>query len=64
MQRLTSYIIKKMTINFVVLFTLFFLLGAVIDIIVNLDEFNKIAMNASTDGAFVSRVISLFAVAA
>ena len=63
MQRLTSYIIKKMTINFVVLFTLFFLLGAAIDIIVNLDEFNKIAMNASTDGAFVSRVISLFAVA-
>lgn len=54
---------KKMTINFVVLFTLFFLLGAVIDIIVNLDEFNKIAANTTEDGSFFTRVISLITVA-
>ena len=54
---------KKMAINFIVLFTLFFLLGAVIDIIVNLDEFNKIALNSSSDSSFISKAVSLLKVA-
>lgn len=57
------YIMTKMAINFVVLFTLFFLLGAVIDIIVNLDEFNKIATSASAGEGFFTRVFSLLQVA-
>ena len=52
-----------MTINFVVLFTLFYLLGAVIDIIVNLDEFNKIATSASAGEGFFAKVFSLLKVA-
>ena len=63
MRRLTLYIMKKMTINFVVLFTLFFLLGAVIDIIVNLDEFGKTAITLSGDGGFVERMFSIVRVA-
>lgn len=53
---------KKMLINFVVLFTLFFLLGAVIDIIVNLDEFDKIASRISVDGGFFTRVFAIIRV--
>lgn len=63
MNRLTIYIMKKMIINFIVLFTLFFLLGAVIDIIVNLDEFGKIATAISKDSGFFARVIAIFKVA-
>ncbi len=55
MSRLTFYIIKKMTVNFIVLFTLFFLLGAVIDIIVNLDEFSKVSKNIES-GSFIQNV--------
>lgn len=54
---------KRMAFNFVVLFTLFFLLGAVIDIIVNLDEFNKIAKVTSEDGDFLARLFALIRVA-
>lgn len=55
MRKLTWYIIKKMTVNFIVLFTLFFMLGAVIDIIVNLDEFSKTATELSKgSGLFVT----------
>jgi len=50
MRRLTIYIMKRMAVNFIVLFTLFYLLGAVIDIIVNLDEFGKTALSVSDDG--------------
>jgi len=53
------YIMKKMVFNFVVLFTLFFLLGAVIDIIVNLDEFNKIAKLLAKDGNIPTRLFVL-----
>jgi lipopolysaccharide export LptBFGC system permease protein LptF len=52
-----------MIINFVVLFTLFYLLGSVIDIIVNLDEFDKIASKISKDGNFFVRVYALIRVA-
>jgi len=63
MHKLTLYIMKKMVFNFVVLFTLFFLLGAVIDIIVNLDEFNKISKVLSEDGNFANRIFVLIRVA-
>lgn len=63
MQRLTMYIMKKMTINFIVLFTLFFLLGAVIDIIVNLDEFYKIAASFSKGEGVLKRIFALLRVA-
>lgn len=53
---------KRMAINFVVLFTLFFLLGAVIDIIINLDEFDKIAGEISGDGGIFARIFALIRV--
>jgi lipopolysaccharide export LptBFGC system permease protein LptF len=52
-----------MAINFIVLFTLFYLLGAVIDIIVNLDEFGKTAESVSDEGGFIHRIISIIRVA-
>jgi len=63
MRRLTVYIMKRMAINFIVLFTLFYLLGAVIDIIVNLDEFGKTALFVSDDGGFFHRAYSIVQVA-
>jgi lipopolysaccharide export LptBFGC system permease protein LptF len=62
MKLLTTHIMKRMVINFVVLFTLIFLLGAVIDIIVNLDEFDKIASLMAGDGGFFARVYALISV--
>jgi len=62
MKLLTLYIMKRMAINFVVLFTLFFLLGAVIDIIINLDEFDKIAGEISEDGGIFARIFALIRV--
>jgi lipopolysaccharide export LptBFGC system permease protein LptF len=62
MNLLTLYIMKRMAINFVVLFTLFFLLGAVIDIIINLDEFDKIAGEISEDGGIFARIFALIRV--
>ena len=63
MRRLTWYIMKKMIVNFIVLFTLFFLLGAVIDIIVNLDEFGKTASEISADAGFFSKIFNVVQVA-
>jgi lipopolysaccharide export LptBFGC system permease protein LptF len=62
MKLLTFHIMKRMTINFIVLFTLFFLLGAVIDIIINLDEFDKIANSLSKDGGFFAKIFALIQV--
>ena len=62
MKLLTLYIMKRMAINFVVLFTLFFLLGAVIDIIINLDEFDKIAGEISGEGGIFARIFALIRV--
>lgn len=62
MNLLTLYIMKRMAINFVVLFTLFFLLGAVVDIIINLDEFDKIAGELSGDGGIFARIFALIRV--
>ena len=63
MRRLTIYIMNRMVINFIVLFTLFYLLGAVIDIIVNLDEFGKTAMSFSKDSGFIHKIFSIIRVA-
>ena len=52
-----------MIVNFIVLFTLFFLLGAVIDIIVNLDEFGKTASELSGDAGFFTKIFSVIQVA-
>lgn len=49
--------------NFIALFTLFFLLGAVIDIIVNLDEFDTIAGNLASDGTIITHIFVLLRVA-
>tara|TARA_B100000959_G_C14906587_1_gene593256 strand:- start:304 stop:1431 length:1128 start_codon:yes stop_codon:yes gene_type:complete len=62
MKLLTFYIMKRMTRNFIILFTLFYLLGAVIDIIINLDEFDKIASEISGDGGFFARVMAIIQV--
>jgi lipopolysaccharide export LptBFGC system permease protein LptF len=62
MKRLSRYIVKRMVINFVVLFTLFYLLGAVIDIIVNLDEFVTIADRQSEDGGMFSKIFAILSV--
>ncbi|MBT5365550.1 MAG: hypothetical protein HOL14_03365, partial [Phycisphaerae bacterium] len=48
-----------MIFNFVVLFTLFYLLGATIDIIVNLDEFVTIASRISKDSGFIMKLIAI-----
>jgi lipopolysaccharide export LptBFGC system permease protein LptF len=53
---------KRTVVNFIVLFTLFYLLGAVIDIIVNLDEFVKNASFAENDNIF-TKVFSIIQVA-
>ena len=63
MRRLTWYIMKKMTVNFIVLFTLFFLLGALIDIVVNLDEFGKTASALSADSGIFVKIFTVIQVA-
>ena len=52
-----------MVVNFVALFSLFFLLAAVIDIIVNLDEFDTIAGKLAEDGTIISHIFVLLKVA-
>jgi len=50
---------KRMIVNFIVLFMLFYLLGAVIDIIVNLDEFDKFAAKMSEDSGVLTRIYTI-----
>ena len=57
MRKLTLYIMKRMAINFAVLFALFFFLGAVIDVTVNLDEFSGSSSDASGVLGFFSRLV-------
>ncbi len=52
-----------MIVNFIVLFMLFFLLGASIDIIVNLDEFDTIAGDMSGGGSIFTHSYNLVTVA-
>jgi len=54
----------RMIINFVVLFTLFYLLASTIDFIVNLDEFDKAAALLSKDSGFATRMFALLKVTA
>ena len=59
MNRLSMHIMKRMIVNFIVLFMLFYLLGAVIDIIVNLDEFDKFAAKMSQDSGVLTRIYTI-----
>jgi lipopolysaccharide export LptBFGC system permease protein LptF len=59
MNRLSMHIMKRMIVNFIVLFMLFYLLGAVIDIIVNLDEFDKFAAKMSEDSGVLTRIYTI-----
>jgi lipopolysaccharide export LptBFGC system permease protein LptF len=63
MGRMGLYIMRRMAVNFLVLFTLLFVLGAMIDLIVNLDEFDEIARSMSADGGFITRVGAIIRVA-
>ena len=63
MRRLALHITMRMLVNFIVLFTLFYLLVAVIDIIVNLDEFDTIAGDLVSDGSIITRIFVLLKVA-
>ncbi len=63
MSFLFKHIMKRTLLNFIILFVLFYVLGAVIDIIVNLDEFDKAARLLAKDDGLVSRVVALCMVA-
>ena len=52
-----------MVLNFTILFVLFYILGAVIDIIVNLDEFDKAARLLADGDGVIDRISSLLSVA-
>ena len=52
-----------MLLNFTILFVLFYVLGAVIDIIVNLDEFDKAARLLAEGDGVVNRIGALLSVA-
>ena len=60
---LFKHIMKRMILNFIILFILFFTLGAVIDIIVNLDEFDKAARLLASEKGLIDRFIVLVSVA-
>jgi lipopolysaccharide export LptBFGC system permease protein LptF len=49
--------------NFVILFVLLFVLGSMIDLIVNLEEFDKAATQMSEGKGFFARIYSIFFVA-
>jgi len=63
MSFLFRHIMKRMLLNFTILFVLFYVLGAVIDIIVNLDEFDKAARLLAEDEGVIGRVSSMLSVA-
>ncbi|MDP6601972.1 MAG: hypothetical protein QGH76_06710, partial [Phycisphaerales bacterium] len=59
MKRLYWYIMKRMMINFILLFTILFLLGALIDLVVNLDEFVKVATMSAEDEGWWSKAVAI-----
>lgn len=62
MSLLTRSIMTRMTMNFIVLFTLIFVLGSMIDLIVNLEEFDKTATQMTGDGGFFSKLYAIIRV--
>ena len=62
MNKLTKSIVTRMTANFVMLFMLIFVLGSMIDLIVNLDEFDKAASRVSDGGGILSKLYAIIRV--
>ena len=62
MNKLTKSIVTRMTVNFVILFTLIFVLGSMIDLIVNLEEFNKAAARLSDGGGLFLKLYAIIRV--
>lgn len=63
MSKLTRSIMSRMTINFVVLFALLFVLGSMIDLIVNLEEFDKVATRLTQDSGLFAKLLTILRVA-
>ena len=59
MKRIYWYVMKRMMINFILLFTILFLLGALIDLVVNLDEFVKVATMSAEDEGWWSKAVAI-----
>ena len=62
MKKLTKSIVTRMTVNFVILFMLLFVLGSMIDLIVNLEEFDKAATRLSDGGGFFLKLYAIIRV--
>ena len=62
MNKLTKSIVTRMTVNFVILFTLIFVLGSMIDLIVNLEEFDKAAARLSDGGGLFLKLYAIIRV--
>ena len=62
MKKLTKSIVTRMTVNFVILFMLIFVLGSMIDLIVNLEEFNKAAARLSDGGGLFLKLYAIIRV--
>jgi len=63
MGKITRSIVTRMTFNFVTLFVLIFVLGSMIDLIVNLEEFDKAAIQMTEGGGFFSKIYTILYVA-
>lgn len=59
MSLLTRNILTRMIVNFVILFSLLFILGSMIDLIVNLEEFDKAASRLSEGGGIFARFYAI-----
>ena len=63
MRIMTRSMMTRMAINFVVLFTLLYVLASMIDLIVNLEEFDKAATKLTEGGNWISRIYAILTVA-
>tara|TARA_B100000959_G_C14970225_1_gene619386 strand:+ start:1592 stop:2722 length:1131 start_codon:yes stop_codon:yes gene_type:complete len=63
MNKLTRSVVNRMTFNFVTLFVLIFVLGSMIDLIVNLEEFDKVATRLTEGKGLFSKLVAIIYVA-
>jgi len=63
MGKLTKSIVTRMTMNFVILFVLIFVLGSMIDLIVNLEEFDNAATKMAEGSGIFTRIYAIIYVA-
>jgi lipopolysaccharide export LptBFGC system permease protein LptF len=63
MGKLTKSIVTRMATNFVILFVLIFILSSMIDLIVNLEEFDKVAVQMSEGSGIFARIYAIIYVA-